>query len=91
MDKRLQLFKGGIPPYTYMWSNGDTTASVMNLAPGVIAVSVTDAFGCSATGSINIIQPFALSTTNTPIDDASCFGGNDASSVNGSKWRNNTL
>ncbi|NJN78563.1 MAG: hypothetical protein HC803_09765 [Saprospiraceae bacterium] len=48
---------------------------------GVIAVSVTDAFGCSVVGSINITQPFALSTTNTAIDDASCFGGNDASAI----------
>lgn len=73
--------QGGISPYTYFWNTGDTTASVDSLAPGVIAVSVTDAFGCSVTGSVNITQPFILSTVNTPIGIASCFGGNDASAV----------
>lgn len=73
--------QGGIPPYTYFWNTGDTTASVTGLPSGVIAVSVTDAFGCSVVGSINISQPFILSTVNTAIDDASCFNGNDASAV----------
>jgi gliding motility-associated-like protein len=73
--------QGGIAPYTYFWNNNATTSSVSGLAPGVIAVSVTDAFGCSVVGSINITQPFILTTVNTPIDNASCFGGNDASAV----------
>jgi gliding motility-associated-like protein len=73
--------QGGIPPYSYVWSNGDFTANVNNLAPGVIAVSVTDAFGCSVVGNINITQPFALTTTNTAIADATCFGSNNASAL----------
>jgi gliding motility-associated-like protein len=73
--------QGGIPPYTYFWNNNATTASVSGLPTGVIAVSVTDAFGCSVVGSINITQPFVLTTVNTAINDASCFGGNDASAI----------
>ncbi len=79
--KAFTTVQGGIPPYTYIWSNGDATSSVLNLPPGVVAVSVTDAFGCSVTGSINITQPFTLTTANTPIGNASCFGGNNASAV----------
>jgi gliding motility-associated-like protein len=73
--------QGGLSPYTYLWSNNETTASVSGLPIGVVGVSVTDAFGCSVVSSINITQPFALTTTNTAIDDASCFGGNDASAI----------
>ncbi|MFK7774069.1 MAG: choice-of-anchor Q domain-containing protein [Saprospiraceae bacterium] len=37
---------GGVPNYQYLWSNGDTTALVENLLPGVYTVSVTDNNGC---------------------------------------------
>lgn len=37
---------GGVPPYTFAWNNGDTTALTENLAPGTHIVTVTDANGC---------------------------------------------
>ncbi len=37
---------GGTGPYTYEWSNGETTASLTNLGPGEYEVTVTDASGC---------------------------------------------
>jgi hypothetical protein len=37
---------GGFPDYQYLWSNGDTTALVENLLPGVYTVTVIDANGC---------------------------------------------
>ncbi len=36
---------GGTPPYTYLWNNGATTASVSNLDVGAYAVQVIDAGG----------------------------------------------
>jgi len=36
----------GIPPYSYSWSNGETTASITNLDPGYYTVRVTDSGGC---------------------------------------------
>ncbi|MEO1626616.1 MAG: SprB repeat-containing protein, partial [Bacteroidota bacterium] len=39
---------GGNAPYTYLWSNGETTASIDQLPSGEYAVSVTDANGCTA-------------------------------------------
>ncbi len=38
---------GGLPPYSYQWNNGVTISEVHNLTPGVYAVTVTDANGCS--------------------------------------------
>lgn|GEM_PF-5661520 len=33
------------PPYTFLWSTGDTTHSVSNLSPGSYTVTVTDSGG----------------------------------------------
>jgi len=33
---------GGVPPYTYLWSTGATTASVTGLSAGALSVTVTD-------------------------------------------------
>jgi uncharacterized repeat protein (TIGR01451 family) len=45
---------GGTAPYTYLWSNGATTAFIEALPAGVYTVVVTDAQGCTQTGSINV-------------------------------------
>jgi hypothetical protein len=45
---------GGTPPYTYLWSNGETTATAVNLPQGTYTVTVTDASNCTATASVTI-------------------------------------
>jgi len=41
---------GGNAPYRYLWSNGQTSANVGNLLPGVYCVTVTEANGCTIKG-----------------------------------------
>lgn len=48
---------GGNGGYTYAWSNGMTTDSSFNLMTGDASVTVTDALGCMASGSVFISQP----------------------------------
>jgi SprB repeat len=38
---------GGEEPYTYLWSTGDKTNTLSNLASGTYCVTVTDGYGCS--------------------------------------------
>lgn len=38
---------GGDPPYTYLWSDGQTTQTAVNLCKGTYRVTVTDALGCT--------------------------------------------
>ncbi|MBS1613448.1 MAG: gliding motility-associated C-terminal domain-containing protein, partial [Bacteroidetes bacterium] len=67
---------GGIPTYTFAWSNGATTEDVSNLAGNTYSVTVTDANGCTATTTVLIINPSPLSA-NFVTHNPTCFLGND--------------
>ncbi|MEL6924775.1 MAG: SdrD B-like domain-containing protein, partial [Bacteroidota bacterium] len=45
---------GGTEPYTYAWSNGGTMATIDGLAPGSYTGTVTDANGCSTSGTVEV-------------------------------------
>ncbi|GAB4498045.1 MAG: hypothetical protein OHK0019_32760 [Saprospiraceae bacterium] len=47
---------GGTLPYTYTWSNGDTTATITNLAIGIYTISVIDGDGCFVTQTDTIVS-----------------------------------
>jgi len=55
------IASGGSLPYTYLWSNGQTTANAIGLAAGIYRVRVTEAsYGWTITKSITLTQPPAL-------------------------------
>jgi gliding motility-associated-like protein len=70
--------QGGTSPYSYAWSNGETTSQVNGLSAGLYTVTVSDANGCTATQTWGITQPSALSlqSTNTNI---LCYGQSSGS------------
>ncbi len=47
---------GGEPPYTYLWNTGDVTQIVTDLPAGTYSVTVTDAEGCTGTGSVELVE-----------------------------------
>src|SRR5690606_5572755 len=51
---------GGEMPYTYYWSNGETSEAIANLGAGNYTVNVTDKTGRSVKGAISINQPDEL-------------------------------
>lgn len=75
----------GTSPYTYLWSNGSTTATASNLSAGYATVTVTDAIGCTVQGYGYITQAISLtSQVNTTAEH--CNDGNGTltiSPVNG--------
>ena len=69
---------GGTPPYTYVWSNGDTTQDLSEVGAGTYSVTVTDDNGCSDTlENLEIGDPSSLEAEATTITDVSCFGFED--------------
>ena len=68
---------GGTTPYTYNWG-GVVTEDRTNLAAGIYTVTVTDANSCTATRSVTITQPTAITLTNTSVN-VSCNGGTNGS------------
>jgi len=47
-------------PFSYLWSNGSTSASPSDLAGGVYSVTVTDAEGCTQVETVTLTQPVAV-------------------------------
>lgn len=63
--------QGGTPPYSVAWTgpNGFTSSSLSlsNLSEGTYAVLITDATGCTATGSATLTNPAALVLATTSV------------------------
>jgi hypothetical protein len=55
---------GGVSPYSYLWSNGATTSSIQNLAPGTYSLTVTGANGCTASASATISSTACCNLTS---------------------------
>jgi hypothetical protein len=65
---------GGTPPYSCLWSNGQTSCNGTGLSAGVYNVTVTDANKCSVTVFVLVPQPSAvLSVTVSTYANATCF------------------
>lgn len=69
---------GGSSPFTYYWNTGATTQNLDDIPPGVYAVTVTDATGCTAndSGLITATQGEGFDL-NLRITQANCQNNND--------------
>ncbi|QCX00111.1 T9SS type A sorting domain-containing protein [Aggregatimonas sangjinii] len=59
------LLSGGVAPYTYLWSDGQTTATASGLSGGDYTITVLDAMGAVAEGTVTISEPDTLSVEYT--------------------------
>ncbi|MFC5409367.1 hypothetical protein ACFPMF_08625 [Larkinella bovis] len=63
----LVSLQGGRAPYTYLWSNGATSASLQGVAAGVYSLTITDANGCVAVGSATLVLPTDCIPCEKPV------------------------
>jgi gliding motility-associated-like protein len=69
---------GGDYPFTYIWSNGQTSQDVINLNAGLYSLSITDALNCTIDTLIFVNQPSVINAITT-TSDVICFGSNTGS------------
>jgi hypothetical protein len=74
------IVRGGTSPYTYSWTNTQTTATVSGLSAGIYGVSVTDSCGTTVTAGVNMRPPPPLRDT-TAAYSVICNGGNHGAAV----------
>lgn len=62
---------GGIPPYTYLWSDGQITETAVGLVDGTYSVIITDLHDCVDSTTVNIQSP-ELIVYDTLKTEANC-------------------
>jgi Zn-dependent metalloprotease len=72
----------GTPPYSYSWSDGQTTKKAISLAAGDYSVIIYDANGCNTSLNVSLQQPPLLMLSIESLSDhngynISCNGGSD--------------
>lgn len=65
---------GGVTPYRYKWSNGDTTRNLNKVPAGAYSLVATDAHGCLQNVTAKLIQPTASNYSIKAVTNVSCNG-----------------
>lgn len=65
----LEVFvNGGTPPFTYLWSNGETVSYTDVTEDGTYTVTITDANDCTTSASFDYVMPTPCNGFVTMID-----------------------
>ncbi len=70
---------GGVPPYTYQWSNGLKSDDIFDLPSGAYTLDVFDNNGCETSlDTIYLTEPSPLTLTVDSLKSATCRKSRDA-------------
>ncbi len=78
----------GFAPYSYNWSDGQTTPFAFGLASGKYFVTVTDGLGCKTIKEVNVASPQPLASnyeTKIPLCNGDCNGTIRATATGGTE------
>lgn len=73
---------GGTSPYTFLWSNGMTTANSNQMCAGVYQLDVTDASGCTVTQTVVISSSGGFGSIQSTVIPSACGQSNGSISAN---------
>ncbi|MFN8256895.1 MAG: SprB repeat-containing protein [Bacteroidales bacterium] len=91
---------GGIPDYTYQWTNGAQTQDLDSVKAGTYRVVVTDNRGRTISSFYTVSEPIIELQANVEVRNVSCRGNRDGSallSISGGKapydfvWSNDSV
>jgi len=71
------IASGGVAPYSYSWSNGDSTQMADSLCASTYSINVFDNNGCGLTSTIIVNEPDQLIASIFTSQDISCNGNCD--------------
>ena len=74
MEEQRLLQQEETSPYTYVWDNGATVASLTGVTAGTYKVVITDSKGCSDSTTVTISEPNLLVASTVLDSNASCNG-----------------
>ncbi len=74
---------GGTPPFSFIWSHGETVEDPTNLAAGIYSVTITDANDCEATTDVVVLEPNEIILNVTSTDQSCQNDGQANASVSG--------
>ena len=74
--------EGSNLPFTFLWSNGEVSQNIYDLAAGTYGLLITDNAGCTKLDSITVIEPATYVSANLVKSNysnygVSCNGSND--------------
>jgi PKD repeat protein len=78
------IASGGTAPYAFLWdaaAGSQTTATAINLVSGTYSVTITDANGCTTTGSVFVNDGCCGLTATASATDATCNGDTDGTAT----------
>lgn len=94
----VAVVTGGSPNYSFVWSNGTTFSSVLNVGAGTYTLTVTDGNNCTSMASAVVTEPtpiqFTASSSDATIGQAD--GSASVSNITGGtapytlEWSNST-
>jgi len=68
---------GGVGPYHYNWSTGDTVPNLDSLVIGYYSAVISDMNGCFVSASADVEEPDPLEINTYIMKPISCYGYND--------------
>ena len=63
----------GVAPYTFLWGNGQTTQTILNICSGQQTVTVFDQYNCPAQGTTTLIDPPIVTINQITGLDTVCY------------------